>query len=216
MTLTGNLTAISGGAVTDSGALVIGGTTSVSAPGANITLDNANQFTGAVNLTGANVTLNNTVSSLVMGTGSVTGNLAVTSTTAVTQSGATTLTVAGTTSFSAAGQNITLNNGNQFAGAVILTGANVAVTDASGLILGPTTATGTLAATATTGNISQTGALNVTGASTFTGANGVSITLDQSANVLTGIVSFVASAGNLGSVTLVDTTAVGLQALTLS
>jgi hypothetical protein len=216
MTLTGNLTAISGGAVTDSGALVIGGTTSVSAPGQNITLDNANRFTGAVNLAGANVTLNNTVSSLVMGTGSVSGNLAVTSTTAVTQSGVTTLTVAGTTSFSTVGQNITLNNANQFAGAVSLTGANVAVTDAAGLILGATTATGTLAATATTGNISQTGALNITGASTFTGANGVSITLDQSANVLTGIVSFVASAGNLGNVTLVDTTAVDLQALTLS
>jgi hypothetical protein len=216
MTLTGNLAVISGGAVTDSGALVIGGTTSVSAPGQNITLDNANQFTGAVNLAGANVTLNNTVSSLVMGTGSVSGNLAVTSTTAITQSGVTTLTVAGTTSFAAVGQNITLNNANQFAGAVSLTGANVAVTDAAGLILGATTATGTFAATATTGNITQTGALNVTGASTFTGANGVSITLDQSANVLTGIVSFVASAGNLGSVTLVDTTAVDLQALTLS
>jgi len=216
MTLTGNLTVISGGAVTDSGALVIGGTTSVSAPEQNITLDNANQFTGAVSLAGANVTLNNTVSSLVMGTGSVSGNLTVTSTTAVTQSGVTTLTVDGTTSFSAVGQNITLNNANQFAGAVSLTGANVAVTDAAGLILGATTATGTLAATATTGNISQTGALSVAGASTFTGANGVSITLDQSANVLTGIVSFVASAGNLGSVTLVDTTAVDLQALTLS
>jgi filamentous hemagglutinin family protein len=216
MTLAGNLTAISGGAVTDSGALVIGGTTSVSAPGQNITLDNANQFTGAVSLTGANVTLNNTVSSLVMGTGSVSGNLAVTSTTAVTQSGVTTLAVAGTTSFSAVGQNITLNNANQFTGAVSLAGANVAVTDAVGLILGTTTTTGTLAATATTGNISQTGALSVTGASTFTGANGVSITLDQSANVLTGIVSFVASAGNLGNVTLVDTTAVDLQALTLS
>jgi filamentous hemagglutinin family protein len=216
MTLTGNLTAISGGAVTDGGALVIGGTTSVSALGQDITLDNANQFTGAVSLAGANVTLNNTVSSLVMGTGSVSGNLTVTSTTAVTQSGVTTLTVDGTTSFSAVGQNITLNNANQFAGAVSLTGANVAVTDAAGLILGATTATGTLAATATTGNISQTGALSVAGASTFTGANGVSITLDQSANVLTGIVSFVASAGNLGSVTLVDTTAVDLQALTLS
>ena len=216
MTLTGNLTAISGGAVTDGGALVIGGTTSVSAPGQDITLDNANQFTGAVSLAGANVTLNNTVSSLVMGTGSVSGNLTVTSTTAVTQSGVTTLTVDGTTSFSAVGQNITLNNANQFAGAVSLTGANVAVTDAAGLILGATTATGTLAATATSGNISQTGALSVAGASTFTGANGVSITLDQSANVLTGIVSFVASAGNLGSVTLVDTTAVDLQALTLS
>jgi filamentous hemagglutinin family protein len=216
MTLTGNLTAISGGAVTDSGALVIGGTTSVSAPGQKITLDNANQFTGAVSLAGANVTLNNTVSSLVMGTGSISGNLAVTSTTAVTQSGVTALSVAGTTSFSAAGQNITLNNGNQFTGAVSLTGASVAVTDAAGLILGATTATGTFAATATTGNITQTGALNVTGASTFTGANGVSITLDQSANVLTGIVTFVASVGNLGNVTLVDTTAFDLQALALS
>jgi filamentous hemagglutinin family protein len=221
MTLSGDLLATSGGAVTDNGALLIGGSTTISASGQNITLDNANQFTGAVTLTGANVTLNNTVTPLLLGTGSVSGNLAVTSTTAMTQSGATFLTVGGDASFSAinallVAQNITLNNGNQFAGAVSLTGANVAVTDAAGLILGATTATGTLAATATTGNITQTGALNVTGASTFTGANGVSITLDQSANVLTGIVSFVASAGNLGNVTLVDTTAVDLQALTLS
>jgi hypothetical protein len=221
ITLTGSLTAISGGAVTDSGALVIGGTTSVSAPGQNITLDNANKFTGAVTLTGASVTLNNTVTPLVLGTGSVSGNLAVTSTTAITQFGATFLTVDGNASFSAinallVAQDITLNNGNQFAGAVSLSGANVAVTDAAGLILGTTTATGTFAATATTGNISQTGTLKVTGTSTFTGANGVSITLDQSANVLTGIVTFVASAGNLGNVTLVDTTAVDLQALTLS
>jgi filamentous hemagglutinin family protein len=216
MTLTGNLTATSAGAITDSGALVIGGTTSLIAPGQNITLDNANQFTGAVSFTGANVTLNNRVSSLQMGTGSASGNLAVTSTTAVTQSGVTTLTVGGTTSFSALGQNITLNNGNQFSGAVSLAGANVAVTDAAGLILGTTRATGTFSATATTGNITQTGALNITGASTFTGANGVSITLDQSANALTGAVSFVASSGNLGDVTLVDTLAVDLQTLTLS
>jgi hypothetical protein len=215
MTLTGNLTAVSGGAITDSGALVIGGTTSLIAPGQSITLDNANQFGGVVSFAGANVTLNNRLSPLVMGTGLVSGDLAVTSTTAVTQSGVTTLTVAGTTSFSSAGQNITLNNANQFTGAVSLIGANVAVTDAADLILGKTTTTGTFNATATTGNISQTGALNVTGASTFTGANGVSITLDQSANVLTGIVSFVASSGNLGDVTLVDTTAVDLQALTL-
>jgi len=216
MTLTGNLTAISGGAVTDSGALVIRGTTSVSAPGQNITLDNANQFTGAVSLTGANVTLNNTVSSLVMGTGSVSGNLAVTSTTAVTQSGVTTLTVAGTTSFSAVGQNITLNNANQFTGAVSLAGANVAVTDAAGLILGTTTATGTFAATATTGNISQTGKVSVTGASIFTASEAdANIILDNSLNSFNGTVAF-AGSGGLENVTLVDTTAVDLLALTLS
>ena len=215
LTLTGNLTVISGGAVTDSGALVIGGTTSVSAPGQNITLDNANQFTGAVSLAGANVTLNNTVSSLVMGTGSVSGNLTVTSTTAVTQSGVTTLTVAGTTSFSAVGQNITLNNGNQFTGAVSLTGANVAVTDAAGLVLGTTTATGTFDATADAGNISQTGAL-IAGNSTFTAsAAGANIILDNAENTLNGTVTF-AGAGGLAKVTLVDTTAVDLQALTLS
>jgi hypothetical protein len=215
MTLTGNLTAFSsGGAITDSGALVIGGTTSVSAPGQNITLDNANQFTGAVSLTGANVTLNNTVSSLEMGTGSVSGNLAVTSTTVVTQSG--TLTVTGTTSFSAVGQNITLINANQFTGAVSLAGANVAVTDAAGLILGTTTATGTLEAMATTGNISQTGKVSVTGASTFTASEvDANIILDNSLNSFNGTVAF-AGSGGLENVTLVDTTAVDLLTLTLS
>ena len=219
MTLSGDLLATSGGAVTDNGALLIVGSTTISAAGQNITLDNANQFTGAVTLTGANVTLNNTVTPLLMGTGSISGNLAVTSTTAITQPG-TFLRVDGNASFSAinallVAQDITLNNANQFAGAVSLTGADVQVTNAAGLILGTTTATGTFDAAATSG-ITQTGAVAVTGNSTFNASDlDANIILDNSGNTFNGDVSF-AGAGGLANVTLVDTTGVDLQLLTLS
>jgi filamentous hemagglutinin family protein len=139
------------------------------------------------------------------------GNLSITSGGAVTDSGV--LKIVGTTTISAVGQNITLDSANEFTGAVSLMGANVAVTnvDLAGLILGTTTATGTFDATATTGNITQSGAISVTGASIFTGDNGFSISLDQSANVLTGSVEFVASTGILNKVTLVDTTPFQIQ-----
>jgi filamentous hemagglutinin family protein len=207
-----NLTATSG--ITQTGAVIVatGSTFNASTPSANIILDNSgNTFNGPVSFSGAglaNVTLVDTTA-VDLQLLTLSGNLSITSGGAVTGSGV--LTIGGTTTISAVGQNITLDSANLFTGAVSLTGANVAVTDAAGLILGTTTATGTLAATATTGNISQTGALNVTGASTFTGANGASITLDQSANVLTGSVEFVASTGILNNVTLVDTTALQIQ-----
>jgi filamentous hemagglutinin family protein len=210
-----DLTATSG--ITQTGAVIVatGSTFNASDLDANIILDNSgNTFNGAVSFAGAgglaNVTLVDTTAVDLQAL-TLSGNLSITSGGAVTDSGV--LKIVGTTTISAVGQNITLDSANEFTGAVSLTGANVAVTnvDLAGLILGTTTATGTFDATATTGNITQSGAINVTGASTFTGDSGFSISLDQSANVLTGLVEFVASTGILNNVTLVDTTAFQIQ-----
>jgi hypothetical protein len=136
------------------------------------------------------------------------GNLAVTSGGAVTDSGV--LTIGGTTTVSAAGQVITLDSANQFTGAVSLTGADVAVTDAAGLNLGATTVTGIFIGTATSGNITQSGAMSVAGTSNFIAANGANITLGNSANAFTSAVRFI-SAGTLADITLADTTAFQIQ-----
>jgi len=204
------------GDITNTGALAITGASIFAAngAGANITLSNAaNNFTGTVTFAGgslASVTVAD-ISGFDLKALSLTGNLSVTAGEAVTNSGG--LIIVGTTTISAVGKDITLNSANHFTGAVSLTGANVAVTNAdpAGLILGATTATGTFDATATAGNITQSGALSVAGASTFTGDSGFSISLDQSANVLTGSVEFVASTGILNNLTLVDTTALQIQ-----
>ena len=82
----------------------------------------------------------------------VAGPLSLTTTgSAITQSGGV-LTVGGTATFNAGTDSITLNSaGNSFTGAVSLTGSNAAITDATGLILGNTTLSGTLALSAASG-----------------------------------------------------------------
>jgi hypothetical protein len=181
----------SGGAVTQAAALTVGGTTSVTATGQDVTLGNAaNNVTGAVSAAGKNVTLVD-ANALNLGAGTVTGNLAVTAGGAVTNTGA--LAVTGTTTVSAAGQDVTLGSAaNNFTGAVSVTGKNVTLVDASALNLGASTATGNLVVTAG-GAVSQSAALTVTGTTTFSAA-GQSVTLDNAGNDFTGAVSLTGGA----------------------
>ncbi|HLA36054.1 MAG TPA: filamentous hemagglutinin N-terminal domain-containing protein, partial [Rhodocyclaceae bacterium] len=123
-TLTGNLAVTAGGTITDNAAIAVTGTTSLTAGAANnITLDNANNFVGAVGIvSGNNVTLNDT-NALDLGAATVSGNLVVTTAGAITDSGA--LAVTGTTSLTAgAANNITLDNANNFVGAVGVVSGN--------------------------------------------------------------------------------------------
>ncbi|MDF0645766.1 MAG: filamentous hemagglutinin N-terminal domain-containing protein, partial [Nitrospira sp.] len=63
----GNLNVTAGGAITDSGNIIVPGTTTLTAGANNVTLDNANNFTGAVSIvSGNNVTLND-VNAVVLG-----------------------------------------------------------------------------------------------------------------------------------------------------
>jgi len=213
VTLTGNLVVTAGGAITDTGALVVPGTTTLTAGAFNITLDTAtNNFTGAVSVvSGNNVTLVDT-NAIVLGASTVSGNLAITAAGTITQTAA--IAVSGTSTLAAgAGNDITLNNaGNNFVGAVsITTGNNVALTDLNAIVLGASTVSGNLTVSAS-GTITQTAAITVNGATSLTAGAGNDITLNQPANSLGGVVTVVS--GN--NVTLVDSTALVMGASTIS
>ncbi|MDD5227279.1 MAG: filamentous hemagglutinin N-terminal domain-containing protein, partial [Methylococcales bacterium] len=131
--LTSNFNLITNGAISQSGALSVAGTTSLTAGSANaITLaDAGNSFTGAVSVvSGSTVSLTNAIAT-VLNVFNVGGNLTLVSTGAVSQVG--NISVAGTTSLTAGNANaITLANaGNSFTGAVsVVSGATVTLTNA--------------------------------------------------------------------------------------
>ncbi len=181
-TVSGNLNVTANGAITDSGNLVVAGTTTLAAGAVNnITLNNANNFTGAVSVTsGNNVTLVDT-NAIDLGASTISGTLGVTSAGAITQSGA--LNVTGTTTLAAgAANNITLNNaGNTFSTVGITSGSNVLLTDSTALNLAASTVSGTLGVT-TNGALTQTGALTVTGTTTLAAGAANNITLNNAGN----------------------------------
>jgi hypothetical protein len=158
-TVGGDLSANSnGGAITQTGALAIGGTSNINAGANSITLtDASNNFSGAVSLanTGVNDVAITDANALTLGTLNIAaGNLTAISTGAmnlgagtvggilsansnggaITQSGA--LVIVGTSDINAGANSITLTNAsNDFGGAVSLanTGVfNVAITNGSG------------------------------------------------------------------------------------
>ena len=213
-TVSGTYGITAGGPVTDSGTQEIAGITTISASGQNVTLDTAtNNFANEVRITGAAVTLVDE-DAIDLGTSTVSGAYTLTAGGDVTNSGA--LAITGATTVSASGQDITLNTAtNNFQGAVGITGANVSVVDAGAIVLGASTVSGTYAVTATSGgSITNTGALAITNGATFTVANGQSISLNQS-NTFSSTVTF-ASSGTIGSVTINDSNAFDLKALTTS
>lgn len=205
LSMTGNLTLITGGAVTQTGAATIGGTSSVSAGANAITLTNAaNNFTGAVSLSnsGANNVAVTDVNALVLGTVSVGQNLTANAGGAITQTGV--ITVPGTSSFTAGANAITLTNAsNNFTGAVSVSNSganNVAITDTNALILG-TVSIGQNLAVIANGNITQTSALVLPGTASFAAGAGA-ITLTNAANDFNGAVSLSNTGAN--NVSIVD------------
>jgi trimeric autotransporter adhesin len=157
----------------------------------NITLAQAaDSFGGGVTANGLNIALLDTSpSGLILGNTTATGTFTATSRGgALTQEAATAVDVSGATSLTATNgvsgagalkYNITLaQSGDSFAAAVTSNGLSIDLMDggSGGLVLGNTTATGTLTDTALAGAITQatSTALNVTGATSLTADNGVS------------------------------------------
>ncbi|MFO0880916.1 MAG: autotransporter-associated beta strand repeat-containing protein [Gemmataceae bacterium] len=174
------------------GTLAVSGLLTLSAGASDIVLDNANDF-AQIAFTGNHVTLNDTAAGLSFAASSASGNLIVTATGALTQSGP--LTVTGTTSLTVgSANNITLNNpGNDFGGAVSIVSANaVSLTDQNALILGASTISGTLAVTAG-GTLTDAGAVTVAGLATLS-ASGQSILLDEPGTDFTSVLLTAASA----------------------
>ena len=209
-TISGALNVTTAGAVTDSGALAVTGTTTLAAGSGNdITLNTAgNDFTGAVSVVSANNVALVDANALDLGASTISGALNVTTAGAVTDSGA--LAVTGTTTLAAgSGNNITLDNANNFSTVVITSGNNVTLNDTNALDLGASTISGALNVT-TAGAITDSGALAVTGTTTLAAGSSNNITLDNANNFSTVVIS----SGN--NVTLNDTNALDLGASTIS
>jgi filamentous hemagglutinin family protein len=211
----------SGGSFTGTGNMTAGsfaqtgGSTSLLA-NLSVTQDFNQGSSGNVSV-GGNATITDTAGGLQLGNLTSTGSLSLSSTDgAITQASGTALTAQSTSSFTATqgGQpaDITLGNaGNDFAGAVSLSGSNVSIVDVNALTLGTvntagnltlnsngalnlgtSTVGGNLVANSGNGNITQTGALSVVGTTGLSAVTG-SITLNSVNNNFGGVVTTAAS-----------------------
>ncbi|MEQ8970853.1 MAG: CHAT domain-containing protein, partial [Coleofasciculus sp. C1-SOL-03] len=152
--ITGTLGVTANGAITDSGNLSVTGETTLNANGNDITLDNANNDFSTVTVTsGANVTLNDT-DEIVLGDSNITGTLDVTAGSNITDSGD--LSVTGETTLNANGNDITLDNANDFSTVTVTSGEDVTLNDMNAIDLGAFTIAGNLKVTAETINFTQT------------------------------------------------------------
>ncbi|MGY1520569.1 two-partner secretion domain-containing protein [Luteimonas sp. A482] len=221
--------AVQAGGIAQSGAFTVGGSASFDAGAGNISLTNAgNDFAGAVDLSGGDAAIRdsnaltlgalavdtlsaNSRDALGLGQGVVGGNLSASSQGGgVTQSGV--LHVGGASTIDAGGGAITLADaGNDFVGAVSLTGGVAAIRDGNALVLGALdvealsasslgalglgsgTIAGDLVADSHGGAITQAGALRVDGASTIDAGAGA-ITLANGGNDFAGTVSLAGGA----------------------
>ena len=146
----------------------------------DITLDSAgNNFNTVAITSGRNVALQD-ANVLNLGTSTVSGTLNVTTGGTITDSG--NLVVTGTTTLAAgAGNDITLDNANNFSTVSITSGRNVTLNDTNALVLGASTVSGTLGVT-TAGAITQSGALNVTGTTSLAAGAANDVTLNNASN----------------------------------
>ena len=241
LSIGGNLDA-TGAGITQSGALTIVGTTSLTSTGAgnDILLAGTNDFGTSLSLTtdvavGSDATLIDTTS-VSLAASSIGGLLDLTApgidiTGAVSAasldldaSGGTltdttgSLSVAGNAALTVTGTSVlTLDNvTNEFATVLLNSGSGTAtIVDATAVDLGASVLGGDLNITATTLDITDSGSVDVTGDSVFTVAADQNITLDTAANTFTGSLSFVASSGTLNDVTIVDDSVLDLQLLSI-
>ncbi|OAJ63603.1 autotransporter-associated beta strand repeat-containing protein [Paraburkholderia ginsengiterrae] len=164
-----NLSLQSDGAVTQAAAATISGTTSIATTGnAPITLDAANQFGGALQLSGGPASINS-VGALTFGTSSV-ASLNVSAGGDITQTGV--LAVAGASNFSTPNGNLSLGLANTFGSLVNVSAAGGSLNSAQDLAVTLSTpgtmnvmAGGALTLSGTAGTLSTTSG----GATTFGG-----------------------------------------------
>ena len=206
-TLEGNVIVTAAGPVTQSGTLIVGGLTSITATGQNVTLANAsNDFQTAVQIAGANVEIVDT-NGIDLGASTVTGTYEVTANGAVTNSG--TQEITGVTTITAgSNNNITLDHAtNNFAAAVeIASGNDVAITDEDAIILGAATVAGTSDLTAG-GAVTNSGTLEISGITTIAAGSSNNITLNSAANNFLAAVEI--TSGNDVAITDEDTIDLG-------
>lgn len=214
-TTTGALTVISSGEITDSGVVMAGGATVLTATGKAITLDSASTFSGTVKFTGADVTISDADGTTVLAGSVARGDLNLTSGGTVDQSGA--ITVSGLAKITATTNIDFLTNGtgNKF-GSFSADGVDVSVKEADATNLSTSTVTGNLVVT-TGGAVTDSGILLVTGTTVIT-ATGKTITLDDPASTFGTTVSTfgsnVAFTDSDGATSLAANTATGSLTVT--
>ncbi|WAS05405.1 hypothetical protein LQF76_00505 [Gloeomargaritales cyanobacterium VI4D9] len=175
--LTNNLTITTTGDLTQTGAVTVGGTTTINTNGNDVTLNNAGNDFNTLLLTAKNATITDS-NALVLGTSNLTNNLSITTNGDLTQTGA--VTAGGTTTINTNGNDVTLNNpGNDF-NTLLLTAKNATITDSNALVLGTSNLTNDLTIT-TTGDLTQTGAVTAGGTTTIN-TNGNDVTLNNAGN----------------------------------
>ena len=181
--LTGTLAVTASVNITQSGALDVGGASTLSAAG-DITLENASNDFSSLSASAINLSVRD-ANALNMGAVNV-NDLSVTTAGTLTQTGA--FVVANTANIDA--DTVTLTQDNNF-NTLSMNGGSAQINDIDGIVLGSSNLTGTLAVTAG-GNITQSGALDVDGTSTLTAAGDIS--LEHTSNDFS---SLSASAANL-------------------
>ena len=174
--LTGTLTVIAAGNITQSGTVEVDGVTNLTATGSDITLDNSNNDFTSLALTAVNATIENK-NALSLSTSALTGDLSVTVNGNITQSGS--ADVDGTTNLTSLVGNITLDNGSNDFNALALSANNATIRDVNALELAASSLTGSLNITSG-GDLTQSAAIDVNG-STVLAVTG-DITLDYVAN----------------------------------
>jgi len=197
-TIGGNfsLTSTTGG-VADSGTLVIGDKTSITAQGSsnNIILDSTGSTFGGssgtdLELSGANVLVVDNDSATKIGTTSAAGTLTVTANGNITDTGTITVTGANKATFDATGDDITLDSSaNAFGGAVSFFGDDASFTRTGAASLNLGTSTVQTLTLNNNGTISDSGTLKVNSGALIKAADDFTtpttffdVTLDSSAN----------------------------------
>jgi filamentous hemagglutinin family protein len=194
----GGTTAINGGSVTTTGAqtygdaVMLGAAAVLRSTGAGITATNSGNSSAtyvlSLNTAGKATML---FDSFRLGTSTVGGNLDLTASGTIGQTGP--VTVAGTTALSAPGQSITLlAPGNDFGDALSASGGSIQIKDTNGLSLGTVTSAGNLAVTAgglldvsgpASGTTVSLKGVGLTNSGTISGS--ASVTVDAGSGALT-------------------------------
>ncbi len=208
----GTFTLTTSGAITDSAASTVTGTTTLDSGATtnDVTLDNAANDFATVSVTQArNVTLVDS-DGIDLGASTVSGALSVTASGTITDSGAFAVSGTATLDAGAVTNDITLDSANDFATLAITQARNVTLTDVNAIDLGASTVAGVLSVTAN-GTITDSGALVISGTTTLdAGAVTNDITLDEANDFATVAVT------QARNVTLVDSDAIDFDTSTIS